>query len=103
MMDMDAGSKIASCYAGNSNLWAFAGPGKAVKEFYYGNRFPRVVVTERTEEEDASHWYMCEEHLRTNKSLTVKFPFALFISLNSRRHFSMVPWDEPVALRSSTA
>ena len=45
-------------------------------------------MTKRTEEEDASHWYMCEEHLRINKSLTVKFPFALFISLNVRRHFS---------------
>jgi len=32
--------------------------GKVVNEFYYVDRFPRVVMTKRTEEEDASHWHV---------------------------------------------
>jgi hypothetical protein len=69
--NMDAGTEVTSYYVANSNLRAFCRPRKVVNEFYFGNRFPCVVVTKRTEEEDASHSHKCEEPLRTNKSQTV--------------------------------
>jgi len=71
LCNMDAGTEVTSYYVGNSNLRAFRRPRKVVNEFYFGNRFPRVVLTKRTEEEDASHSHTCEEPLRTNKSQTV--------------------------------
>jgi len=73
LWNMDAGTEVMSYYVGNSNFRAFRRPRKVVNEFYFGNRFPRVAVTKRTEEEDASHRHTCEEPLRTNKSQTVNF------------------------------
>lgn len=73
LWNMDAGTEVSSYYVGNSNFRAFRQPRKVVNEFYFGNRFPRVAVTKRTEEEDASHSHTCEEPLRTNKSQTVNF------------------------------
>ena len=86
LWNMDAGTEVTSYYVGNSNFRAFRRPRKVVNEFYFGNRFPRVVVTKQTEEEDA-HSHTCEEPLRTNKSQTVNSLFTLFISLNCRRLF----------------